>query len=375
MKIGIITIHLHFLMSNYGSLLQHFALQRFLRELGHEAFLIKQMPQWAASMRSRWKWRTLLNRFKESFKRMVGQGGKKTFQVFFDNELKAFPHVYFPGDICETSLNCDCYVAGSDQIWSSAEPDKLLGFAPDGKMIAYAASAPWGKQDDGWFELACQHLPRFSSISVREHSGVAICEKASLKPVTVALDPTLLLRKKDYCELIERKGPVRMSRQQYILGYFLNIDELSELPWNDMLSLTQLEETTMKIIRIQGAEKCIPHEYVVEPDPYEFLGLFRDAMQVVTNSFHGTVFAIIMQRPFLSVLQSGRSASQNSRFFSLLQSLGLEGRIYSPDKGSLQEQMSVPINWDNVELRLAPLRAHSSAFLRNAIQRCVTSHE
>lgn len=65
-----------------------------------------------------------------------------------------------------------------------------------------------------------------------------------------------------------------------------------------------------------------PGKYSISPDPYEFLQAFQEALCIITNSFHGTVFALIMRKPFITILQKGETAVQNTRIFSLLESLG-----------------------------------------------------
>ncbi|HBI12216.1 MAG TPA: hypothetical protein DDX86_01095, partial [Akkermansia sp.] len=135
-----------------------------------------------------------------------------------------------------------------------------------------------------------------------------------------------------------------------ILGYFLNTDTLTEIYWDQILD--SFKGNPLRIIPLQGTELCIPEDNIITPDPYEFIQAFKEAKNIITNSFHGTVFSIIMRKPFLSILQAGNTAIQNTRFFSLLKSLGLEDRIYAPEKGSMREQMEQKIQWEAVENRL-----------------------
>lgn len=81
-----------------------------------------------------------------------------------------------------------------------------------------------------------------------------------------------------------------------------------------------------------------------------------------------------MRKPFLSILQAGDTAIQNTRFFSLLKSLGLEDRIYAPERGLMREQMEQRIQWEAVENRLEQLRGHSAEFLEKAIQQSICRH-
>ena len=80
-----------------------------------------------------------------------------------------------------------------------------------------------------------------------------------------------------------------------------------------------------------------------------------------------------MRKPFITILQKGETAVQNTRIFSLLESLGLEDRIYHPEKGSMAGQPNRPINWTAVERNWEALRIHSMEFLKNAIQQCTSA--
>ncbi|WP_300797091.1 polysaccharide pyruvyl transferase family protein, partial [uncultured Akkermansia sp.] len=290
---------------------------------------------------------------------------------FIEQEIHSLSPIFLPGELNAQELDFDAYLAGSDQIWTSCEPEKLLDFAPAGKRMAYAASAAWGQQSPEWQALAQREFPKFSAISVREKHGVEICRKAGAEKVEVVLDPTLLLDRREYCRLTEGRPPYFSG--PCVLGYFLNIDQLSRLPWKQVKEVGKKMRATLRVIPLQGAECCIPEKYSISPDPYEFLQAFQEALCIITNSFHGTVFALIMRKPFITILQKGETAVQNTRIFSLLESLGLEDRIYHPEKGSMAEQLDRPINWTAVERNWEALRIHSMEFLKNAIQQCTSA--
>lgn len=294
----------------------------------------------------------------------------RPFESFISKHLNTTPITYDRVTLREHPPEADVYLAGSDQIWTLDDFDKLLNFAPPGKRIAYAASANWGKQSKRWFIEARKELPYFTGISVRETEGREICQKAGMEQVEVVLDPTLLLDPSEYTSLV-------MAQSAYlppdsILGYFLNTDALTEIYWDQILD--SFKGNPLRIIPLQGTELCIPEDSIITPDPYEFIQAFKEAKNIITNSFHGTVFSIIMRKPFLSILQAGDTAIQNTRFFSLLKSLGLEDRIYAPEKGLMREQMEQRIQWEAVENRLEQLRGHSAEFLEKAIQQSICRH-
>lgn len=382
MKIGIITIHYSFITRNYGSLLQLYAMQRTLGRLSIQSALIKQLPH-PPSIPVPPAFRQKLAYYIQHPGRLLARCArfleprKKSsvkippFDAFIKKEINSLPPVFHPGDLHGRELDFDLYLAGSDQIWTSCEPEKLLDFAPPGKRIAYAASAAWGEQTPEWYAQAQKEFPKFAAISVREKHGVEICRKAGAEKVEVVLDPTLLLDRREYAELLEGRPPY--LPEPCVLGYFLNIGKISQLPWKQIRKAGKKMRAPLRVIPLQGAEYCIPSKYSIAPDPYEFLQAFREALCIITNSFHGTVFAIIMRKPFLTLLQHGKTAVQNARLFSLLESLGLEDRLYHPEKGPMNEQLARPINWTAAERNREALRLHSMDFLRNAIQQCTSA--
>ena len=382
MKIGIITIHYSFITRNYGSLLQLYAMQRVLDRMSIQSALIKQLPALPpvpAPPSARQKLAYYLHHpvhFLARCARLLAVRKKTSlktppFDAFLEKEIRSLPPVFRPGELHAEELDFDLYMAGSDQIWTSCEPEKLLDFAPPGRRIAYAASAAWGEQAPEWFAHAQRELPRFAAISVREKNGVDICRKAGADKVEVVLDPTLLLDRREYGRLLEGRPPYLAA--PCVLGYFLNIEKLSQLPWKQVKAVGKRMRAPLHVIPLQGAERCIPEKYAITPDPYQFLQAFQEASCVITNSFHGTVFAIIMQKPFLTILQNGHTAIQNARVFSLLEALGLEDRIYRPEQGSMSAQLERPVNWEATDRNLKALRRHSMNFLRNAVQQCTPS--
>lgn len=385
-KAGIITSHYYFIKTNYGSLLQNFALQRYLEKMGLFPFLIRQEEiSQPISFREKIKFYLLhpLQLFRRLFQKPAREAEEKAqriarfnrehprpFESFISKHLNTTPITYDRVTLREHPPEADVYLAGSDQIWTLDDFDKLLNFAPPGKRIAYAASANWGKQSKRWFIEARKELPYFTGISVRETEGREICQKAGMEQVEVVLDPTLLLDPSEYTSLVTAQSAYLPPDS--ILGYFLNTDALTEIYWDQILD--SFKGNPLRIIPLQGTELCIPEDSIITPDPYEFIQAFKEAKNIITNSFHGTVFSIIMRKPFLSILQAGDTAIQNTRFFSLLKSLGLEDRIYAPERGLMREQMEQRIQWEAVENRLEQLRGHSAEFLEKAIQQSICRH-
>ena len=90
---------------------------------------------------------------------------------------------------------------------------------------------------------------------------------------------------------------------------------------------------------------------------------------VFTNSFHGTVFAILFHRPFVSILLRGRMSGMNERALSLLKKLGLESRaVYADDTAAIEAALASPINWEKVEAARAAYAGESQNFLQDCLR-------
>ena len=126
------------------------------------------------------------------------------------------------------------------------------------------------------------------------------------------------------------------------------------------------EKLKLKVVPLQGAELVIPTENVYTPSPGQWLYAFMQARCVVTNSYHGSIFAILMKKPFLVIPQSRKHDRGGERIPNLLRILGLNDRIYDGKRG-LAKQMMAPIDWIAVEERLDAQRQKSIDFLKNSL--------
>lgn len=358
---------------NYGSALQYFALQNYLKKMGHSVFWIRYIPKKERGI-SRSRLKKLLSpsatlnflrqRLNASRQVSYPRGFDDFFYKYLNLSERTFDSIE---ELREFPPEADVYIVGSDQIWHSANEIVFLDFGPkDIKRISYAASSKWGHLSSDWYRIARKYISSFYAVSVREKQGIIECAKAGRNDAKWVVDPTLLLKKEDYLKLLAVKNPCEGNG--FLLGYFLNIDSISSIPWQEIKGLSSRKGLGLKVIPLQGAEKCIPRENIIIPTLEEWVQLYSDADYVVTNSFHGTVFSIIMKKPFLVTLQKGHTARENARFTSILGSLGLEGRIYDSDGGeSIIVRMDEEIIWSDVEDKLNELTESSKEFLRMAI--------
>ena len=322
MKVGIATRPL---LANYGGILQNFALQQILRKLGHEPITIDFIPQYSMYRYIRSLCKTLLLWFIPwkrrpfmSYKSFVGRNDK--IENFCRKHITLTTRIYRYSPSVVSQFDINAVITGSDQVWRAKYnlypghlEDMFLRFVHDPKIKKLAYAASFGI--DEWdytpeeTEQCKKYAQQFTGISVRESSGVILCEQyLQVKAVTV-LDPTLLLDKEDY-EQVCAEIPFNTSR--FIAVYVLD----SSLTKRKMID---------EIARKKGLEvKYFSAHHNMELTIEEWLSMFRDAEFVVTDSFHGTVFSILFNKPFLSIANLGRGMA---RFHSLLGMFNLQDRL------------------------------------------------
>lgn len=265
----------------------------------------------------------------------------------------------------------DAYICGSDQIWNPFfrnqrnDPGYFLAFAPPGSLkIAYAPSFGCDDLPDAAKQTLRDLLKDYNAISVREQSGIDIVKRYAGRDAKHVLDPTML-RTSDQWKSISRI-PDGLP-EKYILSYrFADSEKTKSMI--DRLS----QVTGLPVISLPLSLVAIKDEYqsVFEAGPREFIGLIEKASLVCTDSFHATVFSILMDTPVDVFLREGYSKenSMNSRVFSLLNSLGLESLIISPEAEIDVALGALKINYAQAHARIAEKREESLAFLNSALK-------
>ena len=389
MKIGILTLPL---VSNYGGILQCYALQTVLERMGHEVVVLDRT--FAAPSAG-----LILRRCGSVLKCLVRRYilGQKNIailspwsqQYVIDKSehdhyslLLKFTHEYLnitsPLRSSEALLKhvkrqkLDCLIVGSDQVWrecySPYLPDFFAGFFPeDDKMLKITYGASFGTSENPISEQmleTCKRLSsRFDAISVREESAVGLVEKYFGKHAELVLDPTLLLDADDYIiEKSETAYPVTAG-QDTLVSYVLDTDGQKARIANEVAIELGLKESFMGLSpkKSDGSpDKMIPVQ--------SWLDNFRNASFVVTDSFHGCVFSIINRKPFIASVNHSRGAD---RFVSMLSQLGLEGRMVNDyeEYSARRSELIAPIDYSEIYSKLQTLKAHSRGYLSGMLER------
>lgn len=373
MRIGIFTLPIYW---NYGGTIQAYALQQILKAMGHEVFILKHQPI-LPPKRFPKKGRLWIY-----FKRFI----KKYFlrqdiEVFDDiNRIRRFPHEMqenqkFLNDYMavrdfdiynDADKNAyDCFVVGSDQVWRPkyAVPieNYYLEFL-DGRSyvrrIAYAAS--FGSEDWEYTEIQtmeCAKLAhQFELITVREDSGVDLCRKYLGIKATHVLDPTMLLDKEDYFKIIEKEDIPKYDGN--LFSYLLD-NNIQKRAFVQQVSQTlQLKPFTVipSNKELDKGQNC--------PGAPGWLRGFLDAEFVITDSFHGCVFSIIFNKPFIAI---GNKARGQARFDSLLRMFHLQDRLVNDGDLSM-DCISRPIDWAAVNTIRDEMKQRSIALLTDSLK-------
>lgn len=376
MKIAIITLPLH---TNYGGILQAYALKRYLESVGHSVDVVDRRckivlpPKW--KMPLIYLKRTLLNL------KSLGKGP----EIFREKRiLREFPYVSAEvgrfvgreisprvvGDYSEIGIGeYDAFIVGSDQVWRPKYfgniEDAFLSFTKgwNVKRIAYSASFGTDQLEYSYEQLdRCSLLlKRFDAVSVREAGAVEICDEWFDREDAVhVLDPVMLLQAEDY-RRIASDSAIRSCRGK-VLSYILDADR-SKLAVLERVKgwLGTGEHNAV----VQDRRPDIPLKDRVVPPMEQWLSCFADAGFVVTDSFHGCVLSILMHKPFLALGNVNRGMS---RIQSLLEDFGLEDRmVQGIDPDDDGEYYLSGIDWERIDERLEELRSRSAGYLQSAL--------
>lgn len=362
MKAGVITFHS---AHNFGASLQTWALQRVLKNNHIEAYVINYHPPIIDDLYNPLKGKEGISKklaeLKLHYNNPRSLKRYKNYTHFINTQFDLLGDYTDYQELADASLELDAYIVGSDQVWNSEhiggfDPAYFLDFAgPGKKKISYAASIGRDYLLPIYHDRIRNSLKSFTSISVREKSAVKPVKALADRQVDIVLDPTLLLPKEDY----EAIKTVPEINEKYIFVYMMEHSP-------EVIAFANRVSTATGLPIIQRRPgKLFKNEIssCYTSAPGDFLGLIENAEYVITNSFHGTVFSIIYETPFVSMLHS----NTGSRTVDLLSSLELESHLlYSKEdfKDFWQFQIQEP---EKLRKRILELREFSLAFLFDAL--------
>lgn len=375
MKIDIITLHN---VKNYGSVLQSLATQTILEKKGYEVEFINYYRKNLID-------KNILKDNLENSKffslncitKLIGRiilpktinKQIKVFNDFLIKYIKTTKCTYYSFEELQNNIpKADIYCTGSDQMWNSEwnkgiERAFYLDFLPD-EAPRFALSSSFGReeiQDKEEKKKVSKMLKKYKAISVREKSGLNILKQMEINDAENVLDPTLLLDKNMWEQIIEGKVKKKKDKK-YILVYQLNMKNKEFDNYVKKLSKTK----KMSVIRvsINNYQRFKYGKLVDTPSVLDFLDYFFNAEYIVTDSFHGTAFSINLNKKFICIFPKKFS----TRLQSILELTGLENRKLK-DKENLN-QIDDEINYDKVNEILEQERKKTNNFIDKALKLC-----
>lgn len=370
----------HPIVHNYGGILQALALQKTLEKQGIENQVIDFFSR---------RWGTLLQN--EGIRTKCG-GIKALLNIIFRAAPCSLPGMFYPYlfstfkrcfmrlwklDLERSKLkqlsNDASFIVGSDQVWRCAYarniesvPFFFLNFAtPEQRRRSIAYAASFGSDEwEGTPEETeeCKKLIKdFKAISVREHSGVDICRDVFGVEAVQMPDPTLLLEQEDYNHLI-RNWHTKSTNTPFMAVYLL--DETEEKSQLTAAICQQSNLYAQHLMPHPGAKRLIDRLPLSIP---QWLRFIRDSECVLTDSFHGCVFSIIFNKPFICLGNENRGSA---RFDSLLGTFGLKDRLVTrPEHDTVLRILNTPVDWEQVNAIRSKEQARAFEFLNTNLHR------
>lgn len=357
--------------NNYGTILQSFALYKYIKNCGYDVVVLDD--RYISSTKcvevfgvgTPWQYfknylksflikRRGFDKIIESRDKMCAREKRQKINYNIKNVqyrlLDKLSEIY------------DTFICGSDQIWTPNEtyfdPYYFLGFANGKRKISYAPSIGVTEYPEDKKEIIKPILETFNALSVREETGSRIISEICGKEVKVCLDPTLLLDS----EIWKKEFDIKGVQNDYALCYFLG-----EQDWYRKMTIDFCRNNSIKLITIPMYEK----DMTLGDDarivgPCGFLELVANAKYVFTDSYHGMLFSIIFHRNvhIFSRFKNSDKLSQNSRIEDFVKKIGITDRYYSNDSIVIHTEN---IDYKEIDNRIDELRKGSQEYLITAL--------
>lgn len=382
-KVYILTLHRSL---NYGAVLQCYSLQKQLESIGFSVKVLnynqtkdKKTIFWLI-----WNWLKVIRKIyerkiykrseirKRIRSRKEAKVSKKFLKIFTDFRNRFYnltPIEYGYKELLDSPPNAYAYIVGSDQVWGQdfifTSPVFLLAFGSTStKKIAYAPSFGKATMEKYMLKTFQKEVSKFDHISVREKSGVQLLNRLGISGDQV-LDPTLVIDKLLINEIMDESS---VPKRDYVLIYWLN-QEKRLFEWFQNQVEKHVNQVDIVYVSTNVIWERPKHWIENKPTPGQLLALFKNAKQVFTNSFHGTVFSIKYKKDFFVFPRDAHSNKQNLRLIDILNTIGLKDRFLFPYSNASEVILSVQqINYESVEQLLQKHIKKSQQFLQNSLK-------
>ncbi len=371
-KVGIMSMQR---IANYGSFLQAYALRQLIEELGYKVEFVDYhvaAPVILDGKESKNKYVRKMKKALETFK----YSAPVTHKISFIRYKQNFAKKYMPllGISNEMNYNpaLDCLVIGSDEVFNCIQKNSNVGYSLElfgkdncaKKLITYAASfgnttleklQKYGKVNEIGILLR-----KFDAISVRDINSGTIIEELTGRIPAYNLDPVLTY---DYMKCCDKIPQIKIEEKYLILYAYAGRISNDEAKW----IAEYAKKKKLKIYAIGGIQKCA--DQFVDCSPFEVLAYFRNAEEVITDTFHGSIFSIITHRPFTTLIRKsvGNSYGNEEKLSDLLKRLELNTRMTTKIESveNINEQV---INYEKIDEILKTHRKVARQYLQKNLE-------
>ncbi len=322
---------------NFGALITSYALNQYLNDCGYYARNIDYIP---------------------SFPWIAEEAPNSLFDDFRKKHLPVTRRFRAGESLDELNDEFSTFIVGSDQVWRHEfiKNDKdayFFSFADfDKKLISYAAS--FGVDTINATKTEIEEyktlISMFDAVSVREDSGLKICENLDIKATQVC-DPVFLLTQEKWNALANEANVINCEND--VVFYTIN-EELEK----DMIAFIENNKDVLQYDAIRNVTWNTPVE--------EWLFRVKNCKFFVTDSFHGSCFAIIFNKPFICV---NTNVKTSTRMKSLFDKLEIKNRLYSSfEDVDLKSLINEDIDYHKANMLMDKMRIESSKFLIDVIE-------
>lgn len=322
--------------TNYGGVASYYSLYKTVQELGYKPFFVEN----------------------PYFK--VDKEGEDVFSKnFFRNEGFEISQGYDNDNLNQLNNLSDIFLLGSDQVLTTSSIKAfgklfLMSFAEDSKKrIAYSSSCGGDNlTDNDSVAYAREQLLKFSDISVREYSAVDLMrDKFGIKTETL-IDPIFFTRPKDYIALGEKSG--ERVKDKYFLSYVLDPTEDKRKCIEKIASHLSLSPKVIldgrKFTHNTNAEKMnMANAILPELNLYQWLYYYSHASYIFTDSFHGAVMALVMNKPCVIYINRGRGYP---RFVTLNKMFDLGNKLIEKSGQLSSTIIDLKLNYEEINQKI-----------------------
>ncbi len=374
-KVGILTFHR---ATNYGTALQAFATEKGIKKLYVDTEVIDYRPEYIERTLKTRKLRNARS-IKEILSIMINavlypkmaKRKAESFKRFFSLMDISDKVCYTTDEVAKVASEYDAVLTGSDQLFNrNITADDMTYFLPfeHSRKISFASSFGERSLSKERIEEIAGFFSGFYALSVREKTAHKIMQdikavNPSAKSATSVLDPTFLLTKDDWNKYADDK--LKLPKGGYILTYYM-----IETPLLREITRALKAKTGLKVVNIKPSKKQVlfrQGKNLAFAGPSEFLACYKNASYVVTNSFHGTAFAINYSIPFFtSILPVSMAGEVNSRLTDICELFDLSHRWIDSEEKLKTTDLTKPFEKES-QKHIENLREHSFSYLKEAL--------